>query len=86
MVAIGIDEGDLILVKKTETAGTSDVVVALTERGNTLKRFILGERQTAPPRRKQHLHRRTNGLLSQGIDDSWHRFEGHQGYQIFVAI
>lgn len=40
MVDIGIDEGDLILVKKTETAGTGDVVVALTERGNTLKRLF----------------------------------------------
>ena len=40
MVEIGIDEGDLILVKKTETASTGDVVVALTERGNTLKRLF----------------------------------------------
>ena len=40
MVDIGIDEGDLILVKKTETASTGDVVVALTERGNTLKRLF----------------------------------------------
>lgn len=40
MVDIGIDAGDLILVKKTETAGTGDVVVALTERGNTLKRLF----------------------------------------------
>ena len=40
MVDIGIGEDDLILVKKTETAGTSDVVVALTERGNTLKRLF----------------------------------------------
>ena len=40
MVDIGIDEGDLILVKKTETANTGDVVVALTERGNTLKRLF----------------------------------------------
>ena len=40
MVDIGIDEGDLILVKKTETASSGDVVVALTERGNTLKRLF----------------------------------------------
>jgi repressor LexA len=40
MVDIGIDEGDLILVKKTETASTGDVVVALTETGNTLKRLF----------------------------------------------
>ena len=40
MVDIGIDEGDLILVKKTETASSGDVVVALTETGNTLKRLF----------------------------------------------
>lgn len=40
MVDIGIDRGDLILVKKTETANSGDVVVALTENGNTLKRLF----------------------------------------------
>lgn len=40
MVNIGIDEGDLILVKKAETAASGDVVVALTESGNTLKRLF----------------------------------------------
>ena len=35
-----IAEGDLILVKKTETANDGDVVVALTEDGNTLKRLF----------------------------------------------
>ncbi len=40
MVDIGIDKGDLVLVKKTETANDGDVVVALTEDGNTLKRLF----------------------------------------------
>ena len=40
MVDIGVKEGDLILVKKTETANSGDVVVALTENGNTLKRLF----------------------------------------------
>ena len=40
MVDIGIDKGDLILVKKVETANSGDVVVALTEDGNTLKRLF----------------------------------------------
>ena len=40
MVDIGVDEGDLILVKKAETADSGDVVVALTENGNTLKRLF----------------------------------------------
>ena len=40
MVDIGIDKGDLVLVKKAETANDGDVVVALTEDGNTLKRLF----------------------------------------------
>ena len=40
MADIGIDKGDLILVKKAETANSGDVVVALTEEGNTLKRLF----------------------------------------------
>ena len=31
MVDIGVDEGDLILVKKTETADHGDIIVALTD-------------------------------------------------------
>lgn len=40
MVDIGVDEGDLILVKKTETADHGDIIVALTDEGNTLKRLL----------------------------------------------
>ena len=40
MIDIGIDKGDLILVKKAEMANDGDVVVALTEDGNTLKRLF----------------------------------------------
>ena len=40
MVDLGIFEGDLILVKKAETAKSGDVIVALTENGNTLKRLF----------------------------------------------
>ena len=39
MVDIGVNEGDLVLVKKTVTALDGQVVVALTENGNTLKRL-----------------------------------------------
>ena len=39
MVDIGVNEGDLVLVKKTITALDGQVVVALTENGNTLKRL-----------------------------------------------
>ena len=40
MIDIGIEKGDLILVKKTSTAENGAVVVALTEDGNTLKRLF----------------------------------------------
>ncbi|MBQ7335740.1 MAG: helix-turn-helix domain-containing protein [Clostridia bacterium] len=40
MIDIGIEKDDLILVKKTETAKNGEVVVALTENGNTLKRLF----------------------------------------------
>ena len=40
MVDIGIEEGDLVLVKKVENASSGDVVVALTDKGNTLKRLF----------------------------------------------
>lgn len=40
MIDIGIDKGDLILVKKTDTATEGEVIVALTEDGNTLKRLF----------------------------------------------
>lgn len=40
MIDIGIEEDDLILVKKTCTAEDGEVIVALTEDGNTLKRLF----------------------------------------------
>ena len=40
MIDIGIERGDLILVKKAQNASDGDVVVALTENGNTLKRLF----------------------------------------------
>ena len=43
MVDIGIFEDDLILVKKTSEATNGQVVVALTENGNTLKRLFWEE-------------------------------------------
>ena len=40
MIDIGIEKDDLILVKKAQTANDGEVVVALTEDGNTLKRLF----------------------------------------------
>ncbi len=39
MVDIGIEAGDLVLVKRTTTPADGQVVVALTDQGNTLKRL-----------------------------------------------
>lgn len=40
MIDIGIEKDDLILVKKCCTASDGEVIVALTEDGNTLKRLF----------------------------------------------
>ena len=42
MVDIGIDSGDLVLVKVATDARDGQVVVALTEDGTTLKRYKVG--------------------------------------------
>ena len=47
MVDAGVDEGDLILVKKTSEATDGQIVVALTENGNTLTRIF---RENGRPR------------------------------------
>ena len=40
MVDAGVEAGDLILVKNTREAPDGQLVVALTENGNTLKRIF----------------------------------------------
>lgn len=72
MVDIGVEEGDLVLVKRTEFAEDGDVIVALTEDGNTLKRLryesgkpvLYAENKTYPEDRKR-IHPRT--MTVQGI-------------------
>ena len=40
MTGAGIDDGDLVLIRKQESAGNGDIVVAFIEgKGNTLKRY-----------------------------------------------
>ena len=62
MIDIGIDEGDLVLIKRTQEAASGQVVVALTEDGTTLKRFmqaendrpwLLAENKTYPKARRE---------------------------------
>jgi repressor LexA len=40
MIDIGIESGDLVLIKKTNIAPSGKVVVCLTEKGSTLKRYF----------------------------------------------
>lgn len=42
MIDVGIDSGDLVLVKTASTARDGQIVVALTEDGTTLKRYRVG--------------------------------------------
>ncbi len=39
MVDVGIESGDLVLIKKTSQAPSGKIVVCLTEKGSTLKRY-----------------------------------------------
>lgn len=43
MVDAGIDDGDLVLVRRCESAKSGEIVVALTENGSTLKRLFWNE-------------------------------------------
>ena len=61
MIDLGIFEGDLILVKKAETAKSGDVIVALTENGNTLKRLFWEDN-------KPRLHAENKSYPSDKID------------------
>ncbi len=60
MVDIGIDDGDLVLIKVATEAANRQVIVALTEDGPTLKRYcrdggrawLQAENKTYPERRR----------------------------------
>ena len=45
MVDVGIQQGDLVLVKKCNEARSGQIVVALTEEGSTLKRIFWDEKR-----------------------------------------
>lgn len=51
MIDAGIDDGDLVLIRQQETADVGDIVVALVENENTLKRLKYDERE-----RRYYLH------------------------------
>lgn len=45
MIEAGIDDGDLVVVRKQNTASEGDIVVALVDNENTLKRFYRDKRR-----------------------------------------
>ena len=45
MIDAGIDDGDLVLIHQQDTANEGDIVVALVESENTLKRLAYDERK-----------------------------------------
>ena len=52
MITAGINDGDLVIIRKQSTADEGQIVVALTEEGEcTLKKYYLDKR-----RRKIRLH------------------------------
>lgn len=50
MINIGVDDGDLLLIKKSKEFKSGDIVVARTDAGTTVKRFIAdgGKRYLRP--------------------------------------
>ena len=73
MVDIGIDSGDLVLIKVASSARDGQVVVALTEDGTTLKRYKVGAdgrpwlmaENKMYPKSKRELH--PNEITVQGL-------------------
>ena len=47
MIDVGIDDGDLVLIRRTEQAYDGQIVAVLTEEGTTLKRLIQREGERA---------------------------------------
>ncbi len=45
MIDAGIDDGDLVVIKKQTTAEDGDIVVALVNNENTLKRFYIDKKK-----------------------------------------
>lgn len=45
MIEAGIDDGDLVLIRKQSEAKDGQIVVALVDNQNTLKRFFVDEKK-----------------------------------------
>ena len=86
MVDIGVHAGDLVLVKKTNVANDGQVIVVLTEEGNTLKRLhyengkpvLYAENSSYTEKAARHPPERA--------DDSGSGAEGYQRYRLMHNI
>lgn len=73
MIDVGIEEGDLVLIKRVQEAYSGQIVAVLTEEGTTLKRYMVRD-DNAPwllaenksyPKEKRELH--PNQIVIQGL-------------------
>lgn len=64
MVNAGIDDGDLVLIKKATEANDGDIVVALVDNENTLKRFYYDAKL-----KKVILHPENDGMQNIEADE-----------------
>lgn len=76
----GIDDGDLVLIRQQETADINDIVVALVENENTLKRLKYNEKK-----RRYYLHPENRKGVEEGIyEDMYVDFIAIQGVAVKV--
>lgn len=64
MIEIGVNDGDLVLVRQQSSANEGQVVVALTEDGATLKRFY-----PEPENHRIRLHPENRSMEDYYVDD-----------------
>ena len=74
MINAGIDDGDMVIVRKQETAEEGQIIVALIDGETTLKRFYLDEK-----RKRIRLHPENDGM-----DDMYFKRVDIQGIAIKV--
>lgn len=63
MTNAGIDDGDQVIIRVQESAEVGQIVVALTEEGNTLKRYYLDDK-----RKQVRLHPENNKMKDMYFD------------------
>ena len=66
MIDAGIDDGDLVVIRKQNYAHNGDIVVALVENQNTLKTFYRDEQK-----RKIILHPENKNMDDIVVDDCY---------------